>query len=246
MSASIALQLYTVRDLLPTDFEGVVRQVAAMGYAGVETAGFPGATPQAAARLFNELGLKVCSAHTPLPTGGRRSEVQDTLGILGCKRFIAGLGPDAFRTLDDIQRSIATFQEANEFAKVNDLLFGIHNHWWEYLKVEGRYAYKFLLEQLDPSIFFELDTYWIKTAGCDPAAVTAEFGPRAPYLHIKDGPAVKDQPMTAIGTGVVDFPAILAAGQPHTQWLIVELDRTATPILPVLQQSINYLKNIRT
>jgi sugar phosphate isomerase/epimerase len=246
MSASIALQLYSVRELLPTDFEGVIRQVAAMGYEGVEPAGFPGATPQAAAHLFKELGLKVCSAHTSLPTPDRRGEILDTLGALGCQRFIAGLGPDNFKTREDIQRSIATFQEANAFARDNGLVFGIHNHWWEYLPVAGSYPYKFLLEQLDPSIFFELDTYWIKTAGCDPAAVAAEFGKRAPYLHIKDGPAVKELPMTGIGTGEMDFPAILTAAKAHTQWLIVELDRTATPILPVLQKSVTYLKSIRS
>ncbi len=36
MPAPIALQLYTVRDLIEEDFEGVVRKVAEIGYAGVE------------------------------------------------------------------------------------------------------------------------------------------------------------------------------------------------------------------
>ena len=38
----IALQLYTVRELLAEDFEGTVRAVAKMGYIGVEPyAGMP-------------------------------------------------------------------------------------------------------------------------------------------------------------------------------------------------------------
>ena len=64
MTAPIALQLYTVRDALAKDFNGVIQQIADMGYIGVETAGFPGTTPQAAARLFKDLGLTVCSAHS--------------------------------------------------------------------------------------------------------------------------------------------------------------------------------------
>ena len=55
MTAPLAVQLYSVREALARDFDGVVRQIADMGYAGVETAGFPGTTPQAAARLFQDV-----------------------------------------------------------------------------------------------------------------------------------------------------------------------------------------------
>jgi hypothetical protein len=52
MSAPIALQLYSLRELLNIDYAAGIRKVAEIGYAGVETAGFPGTTPQAAAQLF--------------------------------------------------------------------------------------------------------------------------------------------------------------------------------------------------
>ena len=67
MPAPIALQLYTVREAIQGDYEGVVRRVAEMGYLGVEPAGFPGTTPEDAGKLFRELGLAVPSAHAPLP-----------------------------------------------------------------------------------------------------------------------------------------------------------------------------------
>ena len=106
----------------------------------------------------------------------------------------------------------------------------VHNHWWEYLAVEGSYPYKEMLERLDPMIGFEVDTYWVKTGGCDPAAVVKEMGKRAPLLHIKDGPAVREKPQVAVGDGALDFPAIIKAGQGTTEWLIVELDSCATDI----------------
>ena len=37
----IGIQLWTVREAIEQDFESTVRQVAAMGYPGVETAFFP-------------------------------------------------------------------------------------------------------------------------------------------------------------------------------------------------------------
>ena len=70
MTQPIALQLYTVRDQLARDFEGTIRRVAEIGYAGVETAHFPeGVSPAAAKAQFVELGLTVCAAHAPLPLG---------------------------------------------------------------------------------------------------------------------------------------------------------------------------------
>lgn len=243
MPAPIALQLYTVRDALAQDFEGVIRQIADMGYDGVETAGFRGTTPQAAARLFQELGLTVSSAHAPLPLGERQGEVLETMAALGCQRLVcAYLSPDEYRSLDQIKRNCDMLNEANAVAVANGLSFGLHNHWWEFEPVEGQYPYHLWLEHLDPAVFFEIDTYWVKTAGLDPAAVVAEFGDRAPLLHIKDGPATKEEPMTAVGEGVMDFPAILRAAGDNPEWLVVELDRCATDMLEAVAKSYHALR----
>ena len=56
MAAPIAIQLYTVRDLLAKNFKTVVTQIAEMGYVGVETAGFPGISVLEASDLFADLG----------------------------------------------------------------------------------------------------------------------------------------------------------------------------------------------
>ena len=89
MTQPIALQLYTVRDQLAHDFEGTVRRVADIGYAGVETASFPvGVSAAAAKALFDEVGLTVCAAHAPLPLGAAAAESLDRLTALGCDRLV--------------------------------------------------------------------------------------------------------------------------------------------------------------
>ena len=75
MPAPIAIQLYTVRDLLEKNFKAVVTQIAEMGYVGVETAGFPNISVLEASDLFADLGLQVCSAHTQLPYGKQKNQV---------------------------------------------------------------------------------------------------------------------------------------------------------------------------
>jgi sugar phosphate isomerase/epimerase len=242
MSAPIAIQLYTVRDALAEDFAGVVRRIADMGYAGVEPAVDDlGATPKEAGQLFKDLGLAVPSAHTPLPLGEHKDEVLDTMAALGCKCIVSGKGPDDFVTIDQIRRTCDVFNEASAVAAEAGLTFGVHNHWWEFQQVDGRYVYQVMLEHLHPDVFIELDTYWVKTAGPDPAEVVRTMGARVPLLHIKDGPAVRDMPHVAVGDGVMDFPSIVEAGAGTTEWMIVELDSCATDMMEAVERSYRYL-----
>ena len=241
MPVPIGLQLYTLREAMADDFEGVARKVAEIGYVGVEPAGFPGTTPEAAAGLFRELGLEVPSAHLPLPIGDTKQESLETAETLGTSRVISGQGRDNFKTIDLIKESCDRFNEARTAAAEKGMVFGIHNHWWEFIEVEGRLAYQVMLECLDPGIFSEVDTYWVQTAGADPAVVVKELGARAPILHVKDGPCVREDPMTALGEGKVDFAGITEAGKAHTEWMIVELDRCATDMMEAVVNSYQYM-----
>ncbi|MCE9615397.1 MAG: sugar phosphate isomerase/epimerase [Lentisphaerae bacterium] len=241
MKPGVALQLYSVREpIKKSGYEATVRSLAAMGYAGVEPAGFPGTTAEAAGKLFRELGLAVPSAHVPIPVGDAKQQTLDTMQAIGSTRMVSGLGPDDFKTLDRIKASCATFNEAAANASAAGMTFGIHNHWWEFGTVDGRLAYEIMLDLLTPAVFFEVDTYWVKTAGVDPVDVVRKLGKRAPLLHIKDGPAVMGQPMTAVGDGVLDFHAIAKAST-AAEWMIVELDTCATDMMDAVRRSYTYL-----
>ena len=154
MTAPIALQLYTLREAAAEGFDQIVRKVADIGYVGVETAGFPGTTPEAAAKLFTDLGLEVCSAHLPLPVGDKRQESLDTAATLGIARLVSGCGPDDFKSRDSIKATAERFNEAADACRQAGLSFGIHNHWWEFQEVDGARGYKHLLEDLSDDVFF--------------------------------------------------------------------------------------------
>ena len=241
MAAPVALQLYSVREELEKGFDAGVRKVAVMGYAGVETAGFPGTTPEAAAKLFRDLGLTACSAHVGLPIGDTKAETLDTMNALGSTRIVSGFGPKDYETVDAIKETCDKLNEAGEVAAENGMTFSIHNHWWEFLRVGDRYAYQIALDHLAPAILFEVDTYWVQTAGVDPATAVRELGSRAPLLHIKDGPCKRDVPMTAVGDGEVDFHGIVKASAGVVEWMIVELDSCATDMMEAVAKSCAYL-----
>jgi sugar phosphate isomerase/epimerase len=238
----VAVQLYSIRETLAKGFEAGVRKVAEMGYAGVETAGFPGTTPEAAARLFRELGLAVSSAHSPLPIGDKKNEVLDTMAAIGCKRIVLAWLPEAqFESLEGVYQAADMLNAAAEVAREHGLRVGYHNHWQEFNVVEGRPAYEHMLERLDPDVLWELDTYWAMVAEHDPADVIARLGPRASLLHLKDGPGTRQDPMSAVGDGVQDWPHILAAGEKYAEWLIVEIDRTAGDMMTAVDRSLQYI-----
>jgi sugar phosphate isomerase/epimerase len=242
MPAPIALQLYTLRDAMKADFAETVRKVAAMGFVGVETAGFPGTTPQAAGELFKELGLEVPSAHIKMPLGDDKQEVLDTMAALGARHIVCpGVGREPYETIDGIKRVCERFNEANAVAQANGYTFSIHNHWMEFQEVEGRNASEVLLENLDPTVLFQVDTYWVKAAGLDPVAVVQQLGKRAPLLHIKDGPATIGESMLPLGEGSMDIKALVKAGAGNTEWLIVELDRCDSDMVEAVQKSYKYM-----
>jgi sugar phosphate isomerase/epimerase len=242
MTTPIALQLYTVRDLLAQDYEGTIRKIAGMGYVGVETANIFGGSPALAAKLFSELGLTVCGAHSPMPLGDQRQEVIDTMGALQCKRLIvAWQPPEKYKSLDGIKSICDSLNEGAAVAKAHGFKLGYHNHWFEYEPLESRIPIDVMLEYLDPDVFFEVDVYWVQTAGQNPMEVVRRLGLRAPLLHIKDGPCQIDAPMTALGEGVVDIPGVVTAGAGSSEWLVVELDHCATDMMEAVRKSYRYL-----
>lgn len=244
MTAPIGLQLYSVREALSKDFAGTMRKIADMGYIGVETATFPGSTPAAARQLFDDLGLVVIAAHSPLPLGEKQAEVLGTMDILGCKYLVCPwLNPDEhFKTADQVKRTAELLNQGSTVARAHGLELVYHNHHFEYLKVEeGEYAYKLLMQHLAPEVMVQIDTYWVQVAGLNPVDVIREWGQRAPLLHIKDGPGVRGEPMTALGEGIMDIPAVVKAGEGVTEWLIVELDACATDMLEAVARSYRYL-----
>ena len=241
MAAPIAIQLYTVRDLLAKNFKTVVTQIAEMGYVGVETAGFPGISVVEASDLFADLGLQVCSAHTQLPYGKQKNQVIELADALEISRVVSSTSRDDFNSIDSIKALCARWNEAAEVADEFDLELGLHNHWWEFSQLEGRMAFDVLMENLDERIFFQIDTYWVNTGGGDASQIVEKLGERAPLLHMKDGPCTQDSDMVAVGDGEMDFSQIVEASHGTSDWLIVELDRCETDMMEAVEKSYNYL-----
>ena len=249
----LAVQLYTIRDEIARDLRGALRRLAALGVTTVETAFWPkGVTVNQAAKALKDAGLSVCSSHIEIPVGDKKAAMLETAEAYGSRRMIWHGWPEdkRYSSLEGTKELIGIYNEAGAFAKSQGLQFGLHNHWWEYRnRVGGRYVFEWLLEGVSPDVFFELDTYWIKVAGHDPATIIERFGDRARFLHIKDGPAQyndklisdKPDPMVPLGKGTQNVPAIAKSAQAHIEWMVIEMDVVAMDVYRAIGESKEYL-----
>ena len=242
----VGLQLWTIRQAIEQDVGQALRRIAEMGFVGVETAGLPKhLSHKRVGQELRKLGLTVLGAHCEIPIGNEKKVWMEIADAYNCRHMVwhGWPGEDRYRSLEKLKQAVEVYNEANSFAKSNGLHFGLHNHWWEFEAVEGIIPYYYLLKNLEQDIFFEIDTYWAKTAGFDPARVVADFGGRMPFIHIKDGPAPKGKivrEQVPAGQGTLDFPAIAKAGQ-AAEWMIVEFDACATDMMEAVHESYRYL-----
>jgi sugar phosphate isomerase/epimerase len=242
MPAPISVQLYSLREEAKRDFPAVIERLGRIGYAGVETAGLHGLAPAEVRRRVADAGMAISSTHQPAPIGENANRILDEQQALGCELLVVPMAaPERFATDDAVRALAGELSEAHANAQARGIRLGYHNHWWEFqAQLGGKSAHERLLELVPPEVFAEVDCYWARVGGADPAAVVARLGARAALLHVKDGPGDDFRaPQTAVGDGKLDYARILGAGA--ARWHVVELDRCATDMFEAIERSFRFL-----
>jgi sugar phosphate isomerase/epimerase len=243
---AIGLQLYTVRAAMEQDFEGTLRNLAAMGYQEVEFAGLFGHDPAEVRQLLVELNLTAVGSHV---TWDRfrddfNGAIEETVA-LGAQYIVFPWLPDAERqTLDQWRAWVALLNQAGVASHERGLELAYHNHDFEFTAIEGVRPYDMLLDELDRSVIkFEVDLYWLAKAGGEPDALFDRYPGGFPLGHVKDMRR-SDQAMMDVGQGDLDFAAVFAeADRSGMQHFIVEHDQPANPMESV-ENSLTYLKQL--
>jgi len=244
----IGVQLYSVRKLLQSDFEGTLARVAAIGYKEVEFAGLMQHKAADVRRVLDRLGLAAPSMHVPFDAlGDAWNAAIDEAHVLGCAYLVIPSIPDGMRTsLDSYRRIAEKFNRAAETAAKSGLRFAYHNHAVDFAPLERRVPYDVLLEATDPSLVdTELDLYWIMRAGHDALRYFNRWPGRCKLIHAKDSSAGPDYRMADVGGGIIDWPNILsaarAAGAEHC---FVERDDAPQPLANIAA-SFRYLRALK-
>ena len=257
----VGVQLYTVRDLMKEDFEGTIAKVASIGYKEVEFAGYFGRTPQQVRAVVDNNGLTAPSTHVQYDElDDKFPSVIEASKTIGMDYIVCPWIPEELRKSPDIWKQASVkFNKCGEQTKKAGIQFAYHNHWFEFLPVNGKLPYDELLALCDKDLVkMELDLCWISVAGSDPLKYFNRAPGRFPLVHVKDmkkmppisqagtqdfGSSLKD--MTEVGSGIIDWKKIFAqsekAGIKH---YIVEHDHPAKP-LESIKTSYEYLSRLR-
>lgn len=235
-----AVQLYSVREELAADRAGVLQRIAKAGYGAVEA--FSVLTdPDGLRADLDAAGLAVCSVHAN-PVGEQAADVLAAARTLGADTIIVPhLPPARYADRASVAAVASELNETAARAADAGFRFGYHNHDFELSSaIDGTPALEVLAASLADGVLLEVDTYWAAVGGQDVPALLRRLGDRVKYLHVKDGPITKDDPMTAVGSGRMPVAEILAAA-PAAQWHVVELDRCATDMLTAVEDSLTWL-----
>jgi sugar phosphate isomerase/epimerase len=220
----IALMLYTVRRAAAEDFEAVLREVAAMGYEGVEVFDLHGHEPARVAGWLRELGLVAVGRHARLEMIEEElPQLAAEAELFGWRRVVVSWVAPAELDTATLARLATTATAVEE----RGLELGYHNHDAE---VEQGF-----LDRLPEKVFLELDAGWAWYAGADPVA----FLGRGPLLHVKDFRVRGEHSYCPVGDGAVGYerivPAAVAAG---VEWLVVEQDESEGSELEAARRSL--------
>ncbi|MDB5060136.1 MAG: sugar phosphate isomerase/epimerase [Chloroflexi bacterium] len=244
LGAPVALQLYTVRDDTARDFAQTVRQVAAIGYAGVEFAGYGGLKPSEVRELMDETGLQPVSTHVNLEIlENDLTAAGEAAALIGCRYVVLSGLPQDRRTPQALRDLTPRLNDVGRHCQTLGIRFGYHNHDWEFAGASGSYLLDNLLDGTDPELVaLELDVYWAAFAGVDPIGYIQQRTGRVPLVHVKD--LAHDRSFTEVGDGTLDMPAILGAARQFgsAEWYIVENDQPRNGGLESARRS---LENIR-
>jgi sugar phosphate isomerase/epimerase len=171
-------------------------------------------------------------------------------GEIGMKYLISPwIGPQ--KTADDFKKFAETFNKKGEVCKKNGIRFAYHNHGYTFKEIEGQMPQDLLMTATDPALVdFEMDIYWVVTAGADPEAWLKKYPNRFTLCHVKDrtkGADPKEEDASCdLGTGSIDFSKVLniasANGMKH---YILEQERydNSTP-LKSAEAGAAYLKKL--
>ena len=241
----IGVQLFSVRDLCEKDLPGTLRAIKAMGYQGVEFAGYYGRGAAELKKLLHDTGLRCCGTHTGLDTleGDALAKTVAFNETIGNQFLIVPWIPEERRkTVADWKKLAAEFDAIADKVAAHGMRVGYHNHNFEFTPIEGTTPWDLFFGGTKKAVVMQVDTGNCIEGGGDPLTVLRKYPGRAATIHVKAYSQAK--PDAFLGEDEIPWKDVFAALDEGgaTEWYIVEYERENQPPLPAIERC---LKNLR-
>lgn len=238
----VALQLYSVRDVIADDVPGTLKAVADMGYEGVEFAGYYGLKPVELRGMLDDCGLVCAGSHTGLPTlaDDMFDETVEMNRVLGTDRMIIPGGLPMSKTEKAIEMAMGIYDRC----KAAGMRTGFHNHVAEFKMADGITRLDALFANTPDDFLVQCDIGWATAAGADVPAFLRKYANRLETVHVKEHR--ENVPTAPVGEGVVDWPLMFDILEKETavQWYIVEQEQYAVDSLSSARDCIDNIRKM--
>ena len=239
--ARIAINSWSLRDVVGDDLPGTLRKVAEIGFEAVEPVGLWGHSPSEFRKIAEHAGLTICSTMDPDVNWADFGAAIEGCRTLGLERICHG-GFGKGTSLDELKAEAERINAGIDKLEAIGMTMFMHNHNAEFeVKFAGRPLFDVVME-LCPKLYTEFDVYWAQATGADPVAVCRQYAGRIQQIHLRDGPVDPPTPQTPLGQGAVDIAGCVRATDPAVlRWAIVELCEVEGDMLDALAQSYDFL-----
>jgi sugar phosphate isomerase/epimerase len=219
----VGLQLFSVRDLCAADLPGSLKQVAKLGFDGIEFAGYHGRSPQQLAAMLGDNGLVCAGAHVILDDFLLRFDATVAFHkAFGNRNLLVPGLPESYHA--DWRKTAQIFSEMSERLKPLGLRIGYHNHALEFRSMNGERPWDVFFGNTPADVIMQFDIGNAGYGGADPVAELRRYPGRARSVHVKD--YTREKADVLIGDGLVNWPDLLRTCETvsGTEWYIVERD----------------------
>jgi sugar phosphate isomerase/epimerase len=237
-ASPLGVQLYSVRDSIgPDDLPETLRRLADLGFTHVEPYDIL-SDADGLAEAIATAGLQVTSAHAKI-TELDPEAVLDAASRLGLSTVIVPMVPPAsIADRAGVEALAGAINALVPEAATRGIRLGYHNHDFEFSqKVDGRPVWELLVDQLDPSVVLELDTYWASVGGADVFDLLTRYSERIRYLHVRNQPE-QDALRPVLGVSVTGRQGeILQRAKGFLEMPVVEVVVHEGDVFPLLAQN---------
>jgi len=247
----IGLQLYSLRDVILKDVPGTLSQVASFGYTELESYGYSdgkffGLPVAEVGKMVSDLKMRFVSGHFGIELFPQWERVVNDAKSIGHEYMVVpSLPKNHFSSLDNLKKVCESINKNGEVCKKYGVRMGFHNHADEFVMMEGKTAYEWMLQELDPKLVgMEMDLYWVVFAGHDPLKLFATYPGRFEQWHVKDMDKTDRKLNADVGTGSIDFKPIFAkAKQSGMKHFYVEQETYPVSPIQSIKASANNIKD---
>jgi sugar phosphate isomerase/epimerase len=185
----VSVQLWSVRDKLEKDFKGTLKQLASLGFKGVEFAGNYGPyseDPEGLKAYLNSIGLKTSGAHLNVKKlkSANSNKLLGFIQALDAKYVLISSDHRAW-SATGIDSLIEDLKMLTPKVAKYGLQLGYHNHDQEFDDYKNTTFWDHIAKNTPQSFVLQMDAGWVNYAGKDPVDYLKRYPNRTLTTHIK-------------------------------------------------------------